>query len=489
MTLRRAAVACALAVAPIGPVAPAPASAAPGQVVRVEHYGASTIPARGPASAPVTVELFFAPSIGMGARMSSFRALEQLQSRHPTRMRIIYRVIKRNAQPPGPLAPMLALEAHAQGKFFEFVAAVQALRQTPGKDQLLEVGKKVGLDPQRLERALSNDRYVDAIEENERRLERLHGTTGPSVFFNDKQPKPFTSMSEADLEAAYKDAYERATDLLDRGIAVRDLGKAFDAELLLGTQPVVVNPSVVDDDPETDGRDPPLANPPLELTGMPTFGEPTRIAEVPIVVLCRPNDNASCPSAMKIARNVERVYRGDVKVVWAPWFDVTRDDAADLTLLADAALCAETIGSSPDDLEASPGWQWVYEQYAQQSRARGRRIKPDTLIDAVATKLHVDQALALGVPRPGREHQPRLDHPCPPRRRDPVPRAGDRRQDLRRTPGRGHDQGPRRGRACPRGPRRGGPGVASAPEIGSTLIPDGAVVRGRDRHRSTAHAQ
>ena len=394
MTLCRAlAVACALAVAPLGPVAAAPATASPGQVVRVEHYGASMLPARGPASAPVTVELFFAPSIGMGPRMSSFRALEQLQSRHPTRMRILYRVIKRNAQPPGPLAPTLALEAHAQGKFFEFVAAVQALRQTPGRDQLIEIGKKVGLDPQRLERALTDDRIDDAIEANERRLERLHGTTGPSVFFNGKQPKPFTSMSEADLEAAYKDAYDRASDLLDRGIAVRDLGQAFDAEVLQRTPPVVVNPSLVDDDPETDGSDPPLADPPLVLTGLPSLGEPTRTAEVPIVVLCRPNDPSNCQSAMKVARNVERAYRGDVKAVWAPWFDVTRDDAADLTLLADASLCAEIIGSSPDDLEASPGWQWVYEQYAQMSRARGRRIRPDTLIDAVATKLHVDKPL------------------------------------------------------------------------------------------------
>lgn len=386
MTLRRAAVACALAVAPLGTVAPAPAIAAPGQVVRVEHYGASTLPARGPANALVTVELFFAPSIGMGPRVSSFRALEQLQSRHPTRMRIIYRVIKRNAQPPGPLVPTLALEAHAQGKFFEFVAAVQALRQTPGRDQLIEVGKKIGLDPQRLERAIVDDRYGDAIEANERRLERLRGTTGPSVFFNDKQPKPFTSMSEADLEAAYKDAYDRASELLDRGVEVRGLGQAFDAELLQRTPPVV-------DDPETDEGAPPLANPPLVLTGLPSLGDPTRTAEVPIILLCRPNDNTNCTVAMKLARNVERTYRGDVKVVWAPWFDVTRDDAADLALLADAALCAETIGSSPDDLDASPGWQWVYEQYAQLTRARGRRIAPAVLIDAVATKLHVDQSL------------------------------------------------------------------------------------------------
>jgi len=93
---------------------------------------------------------------------------------------------------------------------------------------------------------------------------------------------------------------------------------------------------------------------------------------------------------MRVLNRVHNTYRGEIRLVWAPWFEVAREDAAELTLLGDAALCAERVGSSPDDLDASPGWQWVSEVYTQLSRAHGRRITPDKLIDGVSAKQHVD---------------------------------------------------------------------------------------------------
>lgn len=368
-----------------------PAIAAPGgQVVRVEHYDPSTTPARGPTHALVTVELFFAPSVTGSTRLPAYRQLEMLQQRHPTRVRIIYRIIQRGANPPGPQLPTLALEAYAQGKFFEFVAAIHAQRMSMTRDQMLEVGKKVGLDPQRAERAIVDDRYHDVIDANERRLERLRGTSSPMVFFNSKPARAsLSAMSETDYESAYLEAYERAREMLDKGIDRRDLLEAFDAEILQATQPVVIPSAPTDDELEVESSEHPLADPPLALDGLPAFGKPDAVAPVPVIVLCRPND-ATCNQTMRVLNRVHNTYRGEIRLVWAPWFEVAREDAAELTMLGDAALCAEKVGSSPDDLDASPGWQWVSEAYTQLARAHGRRITPDKLIDGVAANQQID---------------------------------------------------------------------------------------------------
>ncbi len=325
-----------------------------GQVVRVEHYDPSTTPASGPANALVTVELFFAPSINGAVRLPAWRQLEALQQRHPTRVRVIYRVVRRGAQPPGPQLPTLALEAYAQGLFFEFIKELHGQRSTMTRDQMLELARKVGLDATRAERAITDDRYGEVLTHNERRLERLGGTSSPAMFFNGKPARgSMSGMAENAYELAYNDAYERARELLDRGIARKDLLSAFDAATLDGTQPAVVTAGQIDDESIVETSEHPLATPPLSLAGLPSFGDPDAAAPVPVVVVCRPNDS-TCTQLLRIVRNVHNIYRGEIRLVWAPWFRVDRDDAAELTLLGDAALCAEQIGSNPEDFDATP---------------------------------------------------------------------------------------------------------------------------------------
>ncbi|MBL9013361.1 MAG: hypothetical protein JNL83_04245 [Myxococcales bacterium] len=382
-----------------------PASAGPGagtakgEVVRVEHYDPETVPSKGPANALVTVELFFAPSYNAGSRLQAYAQLEKLQARHPARIRVVYRIVQRNSQPPGPQLPTLALEAYAQGKFFEFVSAIHAERGSMTRDKMLDIGRRLGLDASRMEKAISEDRYRDVIAANERRLERLRGTTAPMVFMNDKPMRTsLNNAPEGEYETAYLDAYDRARDLLDRGVPPRNLMAAFDAEVLRGVQPLVITSGPLDDDDETEGAAHPLADPPLKLTGLPSLGAPQPPAEssapVPVLIVCRPNAQ-ECKDQLRSIHKAHDTYRGEIKILWAPWFDVTVDDAAELAMLGDAALCAEHVGSSPDDLDTSPGWTWVAETYAQIYKAHGRRIAPEKLIDDVARKLRVDgKALA-----------------------------------------------------------------------------------------------
>ncbi len=390
MTPRLVAIACAIgATTPVSAAPPAPR----GEVVRVEHVDPATVPTRGPTNAMVTVELFFAPSVMN--RLGAYRQIEALAARHPARIRVIYRIVQRGAQPPGPQLPTLALEAYAQGKFHEFVTSIHATRTTMTRDQMIEAGRKLGLDPQRLDRAITEDRYRDVIVANERRLERLRGNTAPMVFFNDKPIRgTLSATSDGDFENAYVDAYDRARDMIDRGIEPKDLLASFDAEVLQSVQPLVITSGPSDDETDGESSEHPLATPPLQLAGLPSLGKPGAAAPVPVIIVCRPNA-ADCLQQLRSIRNVHNTYRGEIRIVWAPWFEVGREDAAELAMLGDAALCAESAGSSPDDLDTSPGWQWVTETYAQIQKAHGRRIPPDKLIDDVSARLHVStQALS-----------------------------------------------------------------------------------------------
>jgi hypothetical protein len=361
----------------------APAAAAPGHIERVEHRDPVSAPSRGPASALVTIEVFFVP--GSGMPVGALRLLEQLQDRHPARIRLIYRVLKSGSSL---LVPSAALEAYTEGKFFELMDELGKQRGVLKMEDLVELARRVGVDPQRVAVASRNDHYRDVLEANQHRFERLHGGATPSALFNASPSKvALGTITAADLDREYEAAYEHALDKLDRGFTPDQLVAAFDRDAIRGTQPVVM--SVVGDDDDRSPLDHPLATPPLRLDRLPSLGKPGIAAAVPIVLLCRPNDPA-CANLLRVAEPAVRLYPEDVRVVWAPWFDVGRDDAAELTLLGDATLCAEAIGSNQGELTTSPGWVWVKEMYAQVARGRGKKVTGAQLLDDVSAKLDVD---------------------------------------------------------------------------------------------------
>ena len=388
--LRAAAVSLALGLG-LGPAGAVPQGREPGSVVRVEHRDPDTAPSKGPASARVTIEFFFQPNTSAQTRLPSYKALDRLHANHPARIRIIYRVMKRGAQVQLPTA---MLEAHAQGKFFELMEELHRNRTTTslGRPEVLELARKIGMDVLRLDAAIKSDRYREALEANDRRQERLmRGQASlPSALFNTKPPRSsLAAMSDGEFEREYTEAFERAEELIDRGVHPRHLMEAFDALVLRGVQPFVISTGPTDDDVGGDATDHRLASPPLTLAGLPSFGKPDAHAPVPVVVLCRPNDS-QCGNSLRQIRRLQETYADDVRLVWAPWFDVSRDDAADLTLLGDAALCAELVGSSPDDLNASPGWRWIEKQLARASRSHGRRSPAEKLIDEVTAEVDID---------------------------------------------------------------------------------------------------
>src|SRR5439155_284177 len=156
--------------------------ARPGAVVRVEHHDPAAAPSRGPTNAPVTIELFFVP--WSQSRSSGYRNLEALAAKHPTRIRLVYRVLEANGQS---LLPPAALEAAAEGKFFAFMDAVNAERtdRQLTKAKVIEIGEKVGVDGQRLADVI--EKHNATLDWNAKRLQRFHRSS-PEALFNGMAP-------------------------------------------------------------------------------------------------------------------------------------------------------------------------------------------------------------------------------------------------------------------------------------------------------------
>jgi len=371
------------------------APAAPGAVVRVEHRDPSALPSRGAANALVTIEVFFAP--GANSRSPGYRMLEQFQERHPSRVRLVYRIVKSGNQTRTPYA---ALEAHAQGKFFDFMDALNSELARTGRGgltdkELVDVAKRVGVDVDRFADALrGSDAYDKVLDANERRRTlRFRGPPAtPNVLFNGRAPDlGLAQMKMDDLEREYRAAKDVAEDLLDRGADRGALAQALD-QASTAPKEIRVLPSRTDEEIGEAPLRTALATPPLDLRGLPAYG-PAEVATT-IAILCSPT-SSNCIGPIRTARLVQELYPDQVRVVWAPYYDVARDDAADLSLLADAALCAEKVGTRAEDRDSaslarsaeSPGWRWVEAVLAENGR---RRLAPDKLIDRIADKLRVD---------------------------------------------------------------------------------------------------
>ncbi len=372
----------------------AAAAAAPGEVVRVEHRDPGAVPSAGPADAPVTIEVFFVP--GYNSRTTWYRALEDLQRRHPSKIRLVYRVLTISGQT---RAPYLALEAAAEGRYRELMTKLheaQAQRlMTLNDAQLIEVAKAAGVDPERAQAAMKDPppAYKRLVEGNERRRKQhVHAANEPTVLFNGKPVVvPLVSLTTNDLERLYAQARDTAEDLLDRGASPATLADALDEQRPLPAE-ITVQTGPTDEEIGELPSDPPLANPPLDVRGLPSHGPAE--APVTIIVACSPT-SLNCEQPLMAATQAQRdAYPEQVRVVWAPYFGVDLDNAADLALLGDAALCAEKIGTSSEregdfDSTTSPGWRWVTSILGE-SRSRRRRMTTEELIDHTAEKLHVE---------------------------------------------------------------------------------------------------
>lgn len=425
--MNRFVVAAALA----GSCLPPAATAAPGRAERVEHRTADEAPAIGPPEAAVTIELFFTP--GAGNAHDAYRTLIELQRRHPTRVRAVFRPLHRNQN-----TPAITLAAHQRGRFFELMNALSTGAMAPNSGATLELAVKIGLSRTAAERAHLDLQVQAALDANRHRAFRLGTTSNPEMVINGRPMGPRVHAATAtvgDLENEYRVAFDDARRATGQGIPARAIprwgarreacGDDPDDERGSSTAPGPADPTANPDPPEppsfawhlaavlTRGtgctvarhlpatldefdpdappeRDPvPLLARPLPTAGMPTLGPPD--AEVPIFVVCNLRGRF-CLDQLDLARRVAEHFPGQVRVVWVPWVDMILDGSdRDLTL-AQAALCAAAEGD---------GWGFLRAATTGGFAARGR-----VDLSAIAAAAGLDSekldACASGEPRQAR---------------------------------------------------------------------------------------
>jgi hypothetical protein len=365
----------------------ATAAASPGKLVRVVSSDLDALPSRGPKDALVTIEVFF--RLRIETRWPEFKAIEHLQAEHPSRIRILYRIEK------GPNSSRLhyaALEAYAEGRFDEFLAELETQATMNLTDaQLVQVAVAAGMNTEQLAEVLASPpaEFDRVLDENLRRYhQRFHGNQ-QGVLVNGAFVSRSDINKSGELERVYAAAKDQALDLLDRGVDPSELAAAFESQAAPNPLFITVPNGSPDDTVGEVPAQPMLATPALDLTGMPSYG-PSDASQT-IVVLCVPSTPTNtCRLALRAAKLAQEVYADRVRVVWAPFFDVTRDDASELGLLADAALCAERIGASVADFTSpsSPGWDWLQ---AMTDARYHRRVSADRVLSDLAPLLHVDE--------------------------------------------------------------------------------------------------
>lgn len=381
----RAIACCAVVTAALGPKL----ATAAGRVVRVDHPDLEAVPCRGPAAAPVVIEVFFSPT--QNPQRSAYKAVEALQALHRNRIRLEYRIIKAVGSSRLHYA---ALEAHTEGKFDAFIAAIRRTTAALTTAQLLELARGIGMDPLRLAAVLSNPpkAYDRMLDENFRRLrEKARPAMTPFVLINGHALRA-TSTSSGELEIEYRAALDQARELIDRGADPRHLTEAFDAQAARNPLDIVVPTGTVDSISDEAPRAPPLASPALSLEGLPSLG-PSGAAAT-IAVLCDPT-SVHCAEAIRAARAAQDVFADAVRLVWAPYFDLDRDGATPAAALADALLCTDTIAPGPEAFSSSASRGWRRVEATLSALNQRSPESPAAMTDSLATGPNVDpQAFA-----------------------------------------------------------------------------------------------
>lgn len=352
-----------------------------GRIERIDHVAADDLPTIGPRHAPVTIELF----ADLGDSYSSGQLhlqLRELARRHPRNLRVVYRLCGRGQQASLPNQHLLiALEAHAAGRFFELVDAMYAgTLHSPRVDALAAIATRAGIAPARVAAALElggpvAEAHTAALLANHH-YRRRHGVRRvPGLLVNgaayDRRP---TSVDE--LEDLYDDALADAEARLADGVPLERLFETLVAERSRKAPEIAAGPLMID------GVEPGAAPPPATALVRldPRRGEPIGDGEAPLVLTFFCNMvTRPCAAAAGYLGELTRAYPDEVRVVFRTLYDAKDADQAAAPDTARALWCAARQGKLEGMLELLA------------RRGRPSRLPGDELDDA-AGKLGVDLA-------------------------------------------------------------------------------------------------
>ena len=336
-------------------------SLATGVSATIAARGDDDAPSRGPALAPVTLELACPYGNTLCDRIDA--KVTALAGRHPERLRVVYRMVDGGGRD-GPRLAEAALEAWAQGRFLPFHDRLRRPGGTAGAADLARVAVEAGLDLGALDAALADGRHRARLLRDTAHMAQLGAPRGPALVMNGT---PLTVVGMRDdllldaLESAYDAAYAAARARLEDGLPLeslyptllREQRRARVAQALEGDAGGAGAVSL-------DTRVP-----------VPIAGAPTRGARSPEVVIVWFGDY-ECPFCRQLAPQIQSLlaeHPDDVLLVFRQ-FPLSIHPGARLD--AEAAMCAAAQGrfwALHDAMYASPG----------------RRLRPSELARLAAT--------------------------------------------------------------------------------------------------------
>lgn len=176
-------------------------------------------PRRGPDDAALTVVIFGdfeCPFCSRGAE-----TLERLRARYGPRMRLVYKHLPLPFHPEGAAAARLSVEAQSVGKFWQLYDQLNAHGPRLDSDVLRVMAMKLGLDPERVEKALHGDLHAEVLE-RDLDLAAMIGVEGTPAYFVNGRPLG-GARPEIDFRMLFAEELERADALLESGVAPHEL--------------------------------------------------------------------------------------------------------------------------------------------------------------------------------------------------------------------------------------------------------------------------
>lgn len=177
-----------------------------------EHVDPSG-PARGPASAPVTIVEFSDFECPFCGRFEP--ELQRLSKAYPTQVRLVYRNFPLTSLHPDAMhAAEAGVCADHQGKFWPMHDLMFAEQNALSIPALKEKAKRIGLDIARFDHCLDSGKALPAIKKDEEEAAQLDLAGTPSTFVNGRFLNG--AVSYADLNALVKDDLARAASTAAR---------------------------------------------------------------------------------------------------------------------------------------------------------------------------------------------------------------------------------------------------------------------------------
>ncbi|HEY5935958.1 MAG TPA: sigma-70 family RNA polymerase sigma factor [Kofleriaceae bacterium] len=140
-------------------------------------------PAKGDASAPITVVMFTDLQCPYCEKMHG--TLDQLFEEYQGKIRLVIKQmpVHKSAE----LAAEASLAADAQGKFWELQDKMLAASEDLSRDKLVAMAREAGLDEQRLASALDSHTYAAAVAEDTARAKELEINGTPGFVVNGRR--------------------------------------------------------------------------------------------------------------------------------------------------------------------------------------------------------------------------------------------------------------------------------------------------------------